>query len=136
MTQFVINENSNIWHNLWSMKTSWIFFFFLLFQSCLSNHEITLWVRENMSSYVGCSCFIHGFNSIVVWTMVAGVARFAKYDIIIATLNIKNFPKMRETSHQACMRAWYVIQKKICEKHVKWVKVGRSALLMKLNMKF
>ena len=66
-----------------------------------------------MCLYVGCPCFCHGFSLIVVWTMVAGVTSFAKYNIIITTLNVKKWCMMLK-------------REKKCEKYAKCVKVGRS----------
>lgn len=105
MTQFVINE-------------SYLDFFF--------NIEISVRARENMCLHVECLSFFNEFDSIIVWTMAAGVTRFAKYDLIIGTLNIRFSPKMCETGHQTCTRAWCLIEKKC-------VKVGRFVYFVPTN---
>lgn len=56
-----------------------------------------------MCLYLGSSCFFHGFDLIVVLTKAAGVTRFGKCNIKIATLNIKIIPKMCVTGHQTCI---------------------------------
>ena len=83
---------------------------------------MSVWVQQNMSLYVGCSCFFHGFDLTIVWWQ-----EFTKYDIIAATLNIRIFPTMLETGRQTCMRVWCVIERKMREKHANFVKVRRSS---------